>query len=159
MIGQRPISNARISSQQDHVYLQPLTIHVTLESLPLTPLPAVHQNQTLSAYGQIDVYRRLRRPLLYSPLQNQRFNLFDMVIRRLSHNLHIVHMRFAHARCGDFDKRAFACSSEIVRHPQYPMLARTPPASWNRIAATPPLYGTRPSMPSGTSLSICASSS
>jgi hypothetical protein len=32
------------------------------------------------------------------------------------------------------------------------MPARTPPTSWIRVAETGPLKGTRPSMPSGTSL-------
>ena len=41
----------------------------------------------------------------------------------------------------------------ISSHPTYPILERTPPNNWCTILSNGPLYGTRPSIPSGTSLS------
>ena len=43
--------------------------------------------------------------------------------------------------------------SALMSHtPQYPMPLRSPPAIWKITSDTGPLYGTRPSIPSGTSL-------
>src|SRR2546423_1037046 len=39
----------------------------------------------------------------------------------------------------------------MLAHPTYPIPLRSPPTIWNRTSLTGPLYGTRPSIPSGTS--------
>src|SRR5204863_391081 len=39
----------------------------------------------------------------------------------------------------------------MFAHPTYPIPLRSPPTIWKRTSLTGPLYGTRPSIPSGTS--------
>ena len=47
-------------------------------------------------------------------------------------------------------KRPFSCSAASVPAPEYPMPLRNPPINWSTKPETGPLYGTRPSTPSGT---------
>ena len=55
--------------------------------------------------------------------------------------------------------RARVRNSSRVCVPQYPIPARSPPTSWYRNGVSGPLYGTRPSTPSGTSLPFPAAAS
>ena len=55
-------------------------------------------------------------------------------------------------------KRVRVFMSSIVAAPQYPIDCRNPPTTWWTIGASGPLYGTRPSIPSGMSFSTSSTS-
>ena len=77
------------------------------------------------------------------------------VVRRFLRDNYVVDVAFAQAGVGQPDEHGIACAGRAT--PAYshstPCQTRRPPTNWYTSPDIAPLYGTRPSMPSGTNFS------
>ena len=84
--------------------------------------------------------------------------LFEPVVRGFSRDDHVVNVAFAQTCRRDSNEAGrFPAALSDSAAPQYPMPLRKPPTSWSTSAESGPLYGTWPSMPSGTDFPRSAS--